>query len=227
MSQAPALLGDHPIRLPLFSDIEAVFQGFRLSEFAALSTRKRFARVNQALLTLIQKAPECSFLLGAIVDYITRVNEGKFLKERYHFSLFEFWLNQFSGLTETEACIIRSKIAGKNIPRDDYQAFFPIGMGKILYGSHFVTGHISPDVDTTIASFWGWVDAFAARVGSGQHLWCLPGGPPESPVTVLFRELFGQEVFANLSSKESTLSLSAMDLVNKKNVRKELRVHFD
>ncbi len=221
MSPATPLLGDYPLRLYTFPNLDAIFKEFQQPAFRQLSARKKFARVNQLLLTLIQKSPEPSFLLAAIVEYIDKVNEGKLLKEPYHFSLFEFWLNHFSGVSDQEGMLIRSKIVGKSIPRDDYQAFFPIGMGKVLTGTHFVTAHISPDVDTTIASFWGWVDAFAARVGTGQHLWSLPGGPPESPVMLLFRELFGQAVFSVIARIDNTLSLVSMDLVNKTNVRKE------
>ena len=95
-------------------------------------------------------------------------------------------------------------------------------MDKSYQGSHFVAAHLSPDVDTMVASFWGWLDAFSARVGTGQHHWSLPGGPPDSPVTTIFKELFGSEVF-NLASRSSkALTLNAMDLVTQKKLKKEL-----
>src|SRR3989338_4888651 len=102
----------------------------------------------------------------------------------YTLTSFELWLNQMSGLSFSENFHIRAKIVGKRIDRSDYQAFFPIGMGKVYEGSHFVTAHRSPDLDTTISSFWGWVDAFGARVGDSLHIWNLPGGPPPSQIEI-------------------------------------------
>ena len=45
-------------------------------------------------------------------------------------------------------------------------------MGKIYEGTHFVTAHKSPDLDTTIASFWGWLDAFAAPAVEPRYFLC-------------------------------------------------------
>lgn len=215
------LLGEHPLALKLFPRLDHIFHEFREPSFKKLTNRKRFGRVNQILLDLIKSSPRQSFLLAAVVDYMSRVNEAKLLEESYNISLFEFWLNHFSGLTEAENAEIRAKIMGKSLPRDDYQVFFPIGMNRTFYGTHFVTAHLSPDVDTMIASFWGWVDAFAARVGSSVHHWALPGGPPESPVTSFFRQVFGEHSFEILARTYTSLSLTAMDLVTKKNLRKE------
>ena len=61
---------------------------------------------------------------------------------------------------------------------------FPIGMGKMYPGSHFVTAHGSPDLDTTVASFWGWVDAFAARVAEGLQYGMFPAGPRASQIEI-------------------------------------------
>ena len=90
---------------------------------------------------------------------------------------------------------------GRYIPRESYQSLFPIGMGKKYVGSHYVTAHSSPDLDTTVASFWGWVDAFAARVGQGLHIWNVPGGAPESQVEVqfLFNQLLGAQCFEHFA----------------------------
>ena len=73
-----------------------------------------------------------------------------------------------------------------------------------------------------MASFWGWMDAFAARIGTGLHLWCLPGGPPDSPVTYVFQDLFGLGLFPYLARSTPTLTLTAMDLVTQKKFQKEL-----
>lgn len=220
-SSEPVLLGDHQINLPLFLNLEKALARFRELAFKKLSSRHRFNEINQTLLNLINEEPKESFLLSAMIDYISKINDLKILNEPYYFHNFEFWLNQFSRVSDQENYTIRSKIAGKYIPREDYQAFFPIGMNKVFSGSHFVAAHLSPDPDTTIASFWGWVDAFAARVGSGLHIWSLPGGPPESLITKLVCDLFGQMTFAYISRTASTLTLSALDVVSKKNFIKK------
>lgn len=216
-----ALLGDYECHLSLFPSLDKVFEQFRQPDFLALNTRKRFKKVNQVLLKLIEDAPSDSFLLGAVVDFIGRINQAKILNETYQFSSFEFWLNQYSPLTEHENYLVRTKIVGKHLPRSEYQSFFPIGMGKTFAGSHFVAAHLSPDVDTTIASFWGWVDALAARVGTGLHLWSLPGGPPDSTVMKIFCEMFGQSAFTSMARHAGTLTLNAMDLLSQHNLVKE------
>jgi uncharacterized protein (UPF0332 family) len=91
-------------------------------------------------------------------------------------------------------------------------------MGKSFFGTHFVAAHLTPDVDTMIASFWGWVDSFAAKVGTGQHLWNLPGGPPDTPVTRLFEKMFGKNIFKALARTVPTLTLTSMDLLTNRNV---------
>lgn len=215
------LLGDYEIPQYLFPSLDEVFKQFNEPEFQALSTRKRFKRINQLLLKLIQEAPQESFLLPALVDYIDRINQAKILTEPYFFSSFEFWLNQFSGLNDLDNYRVRGKIVGKYIPRGEYQAFFPLGMGRVFPGSHFVAAHLSPDVDTTIASFWGWMDALAARVGTGLHQWSLPGGPPDSTVMKIFREMFGQTAFISLARQAGTVTLNAMDMVSQQNLLKQ------
>lgn len=216
MQSHNAMLGDFITPRASFPDLDNVFSEFASSEFKKNAIRKRFHRVNQVLLKLIQDAPSQSFLLPAVIEYIAKINEKHILPERYHLSIFEFWLNQFSELDEKQNYEVRSKIIGKYIPRDDYQAFFPIGMNKTFNGSHYVAAHLSPDVDTMVASFWGWVDAFAARVGDSRHLWSLPGGPPDSPVTQTFKDYFGKDVFGTIARQSVPLTLSAIDLLTQK-----------
>lgn len=205
-----------------FPDIEKILSNQFQQEIKTDSNRNRFNQVNEILLKLIIESPHHSFLLPEIVDFIDRVNTKKLLNQSYHISLFEFWLNFFSSLPEHENYLVRAKIMGKNIPREDYQAFFPVGMNVTYPGSHFVSAHLSPDVDTMIASFWGWVDAFATRVGTGLHYWNLPGGPPANPVTEVFKELFGQSVFSSLARTTETLTLRAFDLVTPRGDLKRL-----
>ena len=202
--------------------MEEVFSEFHTDEFHRLHDRQKNHRVNTILLELIQKAKQPAFLLSAVIDYIDRVNKEKIL-DHYNFSTFELWLNQFSGLSQSENLAVRGYIVGKVIPRDEYQVFFPIGMDKTYPGSHFVTAHNSPDLDTTVASFWGWVDAFGARVSEGLHLWNVPGGPPISQIEIplLFEQIFGEGIFTYAAKTRTSLGLSSLELLNQKGVIKK------
>lgn len=204
-----------------FPKIEKIIEKFREPSFCKLTYRKRFRQINQTLYELIQEAPTPSFLLGTVLDFFDRVNQEKVLNEPLDLPTFEFWLNHFSELSEQENYEVRAKIIGKYLPRDEYQVFFPIGMGKTYFGTHFSTAHLSPDVDTMIASFWGWIDSFGARVGSGLHIWCLPGGPPDSPITSVLSNIFGAGLFKSLARITPGISLTAMDLVTQKLFTKE------
>lgn len=216
-----SLLGEYETELATFPDLNILFAKFESSDFKSRSTRKRFRFINEQLLRLILDAPKESFLLSAVLNFIEEVNQRHLLREPYRFSLFEFFLNHFADLSPEQNYEVRGKIAGKQIPRDDYQSFFPIGMNKIFSGTHFVAAHLSPDVDTMIASFWGWLDAFAAKVGDGQHIWSLPGGPPNSPVSQLLRKMVGDSLFSTVSDTSETLTLAAIDLVSQKNLLKK------
>jgi hypothetical protein len=186
-------LGDITPSKKSFDNLDAVFSSFKKKEFNESHDRNRSDLINRALLELIQKEKEPCFLLAAVLEFIERVEQEKLL-DHYVLNSFELWLNLRSELSFEENYRVRAKIAGKFIERSDYQAFFPIGMGKIYEGPHFVTGHKSPDLDTTVASFWGWLDSFAARVSSGMHMWNLPGGPPPSQIEIdwVFRDVFGR-----------------------------------
>lgn len=216
------LLGEYTSTAETFPNLDFILEKFKTPEFLQLKARKRYRIVNETLTDLIRQAPHESFLFSSVINFIDRVNHLHVLDETLNLSLFEFWLNNFAEISSEENYLIRAKIAGKYIPRDDYQAFFPIGMGKVFFGTHFVVAHLSPDVDTMIASFFGWLDAFAARVGSGLHVWSLPGGPPDSPVTNIFKDFFGSNVFSVTARMAGTLTLSALDLVTQKNLIKEM-----
>lgn len=218
----PKHLGDYPISRYKFEQLDVLFKEFKTEEFKNLTEMQKSERVGRLLLKKIQSAPVPSFLLGAVSDYIDRINEEKIL-DAYSFSSFELWLNQFSGLSDEENYKVRAHIAGKYIPREEYQLYFPIGMGKKYNGTHYVTAHGSPDLDTTIASFWGWMDAFAARVGDGLHLWNIPGGspPPQVEIGLLFYKIFGENVFSYFAKGRTALSLSSLDLLSQKGVVKK------
>lgn len=217
------LLGDFAIGKMRFSGLDTVFKSFRHKELIALNDRKREERVNSALCDLIQKEVEPCFLLPAVLEFIERVEKEKVL-EHYTFANFELWLNQYSNLNPEDNYRVRAKISGKWIERSDYQVFFPIGMGKTYEGTHFVTAHKSPDLDTTVASFWGWIDAFSARVGDGLHLWNLPGGPPPSQIEIewMFSDLFGEAIFTHLAKTRNVLNLTGNDLMSQKDLLRVL-----
>src|SRR3990172_2071753 len=217
-------LGNYTVSLEKFKNLDPLFKTFHTKEFQNLTNQQKFECVNQRLLEQIQTAKIPCFLLAAVLDFIHRINEEKILVD-YNFSNFEVWLNQFSLLKPQDNYAVRSKIIGKCIPRDQYQAMFPISMGKVYPGTHFVTAHSSPDLDTTVASFWGWADAFGAKVSEGRHLWNLPGGPPASVVELdyLFEQTFGKGVFTYIAKTRTALSVAGVDLMSQKGlVRKTL-----
>ncbi|MGL5627096.1 MAG: hypothetical protein ACRDDW_06265 [Candidatus Rhabdochlamydia sp.] len=216
-------LGDFLASPKKFDQLGAVLRKFRSAEFQKLNDRKKNERINLTLYELIHREKSPCFLLPAVLDYIEEINVLNLL-DAYAFFHFELWLNQFSGISIEENYVLRAKIAGKWIPREEYQAFFPIGMGKVYEGSHFVTAHGSPDLDTAIASFWGWVDAFAARVGNGLHIWNVPGGPPsfQVEISVLFDQMLGKKAFIHLAKHRTTLALSGIDLITQNSLTRQL-----
>jgi hypothetical protein len=220
MNKAQKLLGDWSFSWAPFQEIDQYIKDCISDSFLTQASRKRFKEINRKLLTFIQKQPTPCFLLPQVVDFIQRVNSHNLLDEPYSLSLFEFWLNTFSKLSIEENLLIRSKICGRHIPREEYQQFFPIGLGKTLPGSHFVAAHISPDVDTAVSSFWSWVDAFACRLTEGIHYWSLPKGLSDGHIQQFFKKNFGQTVFTTLSRVNPALSLTAMDLVSQKDLIK-------
>jgi hypothetical protein len=205
-------LGDFSFKKKTF-ELSDVIQ--KLKDLGDFSEGKKRDLVNLALLELIEKEKTPCFLLPAVIDFIERIEHERILPA-YNFSSFELWLNQ-SHLSAEQNLRVRGKIVGKWVDRSDYQVFFPIGMGKTYDGTHFVTAHKSPDLDTTIASFWGWVDAFGARVGNALHVWNLPGGPPSSQIEIqwIFEDLFGKGIFTHLPKTRSALSLTAKDLMTR------------
>jgi hypothetical protein len=213
-------LGDCIPSLPLFASLDECFLYFKSPEFTSLSLRKRFKKINVELLKRIQGYPSPCFLLPAVLDYINRVNTEEVLEEEYTINLFEFWLNQFSGLLPEEVLAVRGKIAGRYIPRDEYQCFFPVGSGKLFSGSHFVAAHLSPDVDTTTSSFWGWVDAFGCRVAEGVHQWSLPSGLSDGHIRLFFQRLFGEKMFEQVARPLPTITISALDLLTTRDFHK-------
>lgn len=206
------LLGDYTFKKKTFA-LAPVIK--KLKNLGDISEGKKREKVNHTLFELLDTHETPCFLLPAVLDYIEKIDQEGILPH-YTFSSFELWLNQ-SNISYEHNLRIRGKIVGKFVDRSDYQVFFPIGMGKIFDGTHFITAHKSPDLDTTISSFWGWVDAFGARVGNSLHVWNLPGGPPSSQIEIqwIFEDLFGKGVFTHLPKTRSTLSLTGRDLMTR------------
>ncbi|MDR2539274.1 MAG: hypothetical protein LBC45_01420 [Chlamydiales bacterium] len=222
-SKRQQYLGDFVISPKKFDQLSTILRKFRSAEFQKLNDRKKSERINSTLYELIHKEQTPCFLLPAVLNYIEAVHTLALL-DNYAFFHFELWLNQFSGMSVHENYLLRAKIVGKWIPREEYQSFFPIGMDRVYQGSHFVTAHGSPDLDTVIASFWGWVDAFAARVGNGLHIWNVPGGPPsfQVEIDVLFDQMLGKKAFVHLAEHRTTLVLSGIDLVTQNSLTRQL-----
>ena len=222
MKSKDPLLGDFPLQSKKFDGLDTLFSSFKNKEFQEKNNHEKNDFVSRSLCELIQKFEGPAFLLEAVVDFMTRIKKENII-ESYTFSSFELWLNQFSHFSNQENYQIRGKIVGKWVPRDTYQAYFPIGMGKSYAGTHFVTAHNSPDLDTTVASFWGWVDAFAARVSDGLHLWNVPGGPPYTQVEIgiLFHDLFGHGVFDCLAKTRLSLTLNSLDLMTQEGMSRK------
>jgi len=218
-------LGDFSPELFRFPHLQERCQELETKSFLSLSEKRRESKIHQLLLRLIEETATPCFLLAAVNEFISYVLKQKWLST-YTLSQFELWLNQFSGLSHQENYLVRAKIAGRYIPRESYQSLFPIGMGKTYPGSHYVTAHNSPDLDTTIASFWGWMDAFAARVGEGLHVWNVPGGPSKSQVEIqfLFYDLLGPSFFEHFAKTRNALALSSIDLISQEGmIRKTLQ----
>lgn len=227
------LLGDYSFTPKLFGEKgDRALSKFNNTTFRKSSDREKIGQIYGALVALIQEEKE-GFCLPACIEFLYKANELELTERKLSFYDFEFWFNHILGLTEEENYVLRSKIVGRRIPRDQYQTFFPVGLGTSYLGSHFVAAHHSPDVDTTIASLWGWVDAFSARVAQGQHIWSVPGGEPDSQVQDLLTRLFGKGALELLARPSMTVSLSAMDLLNQEGLVKKGRealftdIHLD
>lgn len=204
-----------------FKNLQTLLKPLKLPSFKKAPDSEQNLTICEILFKEIEKVNTPCFLLPAVIEFINEVNKI-ITPSEFKFSHFEFWLNQFSNITDETNYLIRSKIVGKHIPRDEYQILFPIGSGKRYSGSHYVTAHGSPDLDTTIASFWGWVDAFGARVSDGLHIWNMPpGGVLASLDAAPLTDFFGKDLFAYLSQNRSSLSPLGIDFTNQNTLIKK------
>ncbi len=202
-----------------FPSVETHLTALHHPNWNALNEFQKQERISGLLLQCIQDSQD-RFLLREVADFIERVHQKK-LCEQFTISIFETFLNHYFALSPDQNLVIRSKISGKSIPRSEYQTLFPIGMDKYYEGPHFITAHASPDLDTIVSSFWGFVDAFSARVGIGCHIWNVPGGAPRGLIEkeILFTQVFGESFFSYFSKDKSSLSITAFDLLTKKGLK--------
>jgi len=199
-------LGEYRVKRALFPGVDHVIE--RLAKQSASRDE-----IHRALFDQIELSPHESFLLSAVVDFISRV--VKQLDKGYSLLDFERWLDQQERIEEQRRSLIRSKIVGRHLPREEYQSYFPIAQGRHHSGVHIVTAHNPPDLDTAVASFWGWVDAFGARVGLGGHQWNLPGGAATGQIARLFEEVAGPDLISLVARQSGRLAVSARDLATR------------
>lgn len=218
-------LGELKVEKKSFKHIEQKLEELTHSKWISLNEFQKQQQLSILLVKCIHE-DEDKFLLRQVADFFEKVHQKK-MCEQFTIYIFETFLNHYLKISAEENLKIRAKISGKNLPRSEYQSLFPIGMDKYYEGPHFVTAHASPDLDTMVSSFWGWVDAFSARVSLGCHFWNVPGGPPKGVVekTMLFDQIFGSSFFELFSKDKTTLSLTAYDLFTKKGL-KIVHPHF-
>jgi hypothetical protein len=207
------LIGEVKFTQVTFPGMKEVLKNFKTKEFLKKTSIERNKLVNETLLELIMKSKSQAYLLRETIHYFDEVSEHRVLDGNYNQTAFEHWLNQHSGLSYEENRQIRGKIVGKYIPRDEFQAYFPVGHEKVHHNSHAVTAHNPPDLDSTTASFVGWLDAFACRVGGAMTIWNLPQGQPGPVISKLFLDVFGEALFKRIAKGKAMLSPVAMDLV--------------
>lgn len=193
---------------------KSIYNQLQSKALEEVSSFEKHRFIGNILLEEIKAAPVEDFIFPAIIDFITEVRAS--ILPTYTFNSFEIYLDNYSNLSAKEALYLRGKVVGRFIPRSEYQAFFPIGMGGTYKGSHFSVAHFSPDVDTVIASFHGFLDAFAAKVGTGIHYWQVPCGPPAESIEIenLFFKALGEKVFDVCVKKSRDLFITSLDLVS-------------
>ena len=207
-------LGTIRFTLPDFPS--SIYEKLDAPQFHQLSSFEKYNFVNALLLEAISQE-KSSFLLPHVVSYICRI---KAFLPTYHLSNFEFWLNHYLAISEEKKLAIRGKITGKDIPRSEYQNFFPMEKEGYFFGAHFSYAHFSPDLDTTVASFSCFLSAFSAKLCEGRHYWVVPEGPPKESIEIdfLFKRAIGKQVFSALSFSNTKFSISCLDLISQKNI---------
>src|SRR3990167_699856 len=186
-----------------------------------LSIQEKHEHINGILLEAISESEKPCFLMPHVVHFIARVRD--FILPTYHLSSFEFWLSSQTGIDEATEKEVRGKIVGKFVPDSTYELFFPIKKEEEKSAAHFAVAHLSPDIDTTVASWIGFLDSFGSRVGKNRNHWVVPGGPPKTVETGLaFYDPLSEHVFATLATTSKSYFLTSLDLVSTQVVKKGL-----
>ena len=193
---------------------------FSKPKFQKKTTIERSDIVNKALLDLIEAEPATSFLLRQVTHFLAQITIHEVLDGVYNLTAFERWLNQLSGLTYEENRRIRGKIVGKYIPRDEFAGIFPISQNKVHPGTHTVTAHTPPDLDSLTGSFLGWLDAFGCRVGTTLTVWNVPLGKPGAVASRMFTQIYSDEIFYRVAKQKSLISHVAMDILTQDRLTK-------
>jgi hypothetical protein len=219
MSREPNI-GDIEFPDLVFSQADRLIQEFAGDEFKKKNAIERSELVNQALFDLIEAEPATSFLLRQVTHFLAQITIHEILDGVYNLTAFERWLNQLSGLNYEENRRLRGKIAGKYIPRDEYAGIFPISQNKVHPGTHTVTAHTPPDLDSLTGSFIGWLDAFACRVGTTLTVWNVPLGKPGAVASRMFTKIYSDEIFYRVAKQKSLISHVAMDILTQDRLTK-------
>ncbi|RDB31327.1 hypothetical protein [Candidatus Similichlamydia laticola] len=195
----------------LHPDLPQLFAAVKV-QMAKVPLEERFPCLSRLLYRWIVSIPHPVFLLPSLLALLRQVNESGLLDRTCHFLDWERWLLFESSSTLEEELDVRSKIVGKKALRETYQTYFPIGSGRFYKGPHYVVAHPSPDLDTLVCSFWGWLDAFGAKVCDRLHIWCIPAGKVNPTDQALFDSLLGKGHVTLLSIRRSSLEPEALEL---------------
>lgn len=208
------LLKKHLQSIDSFPNVQETVNNLIVSIGSHMHIWERFNKLHGLLLQYIEKS-EQPFVFKAVLHFMQVCEELKVVPE-YRIKHFERWLIDQKDIDPERKNNIRGKITGMYLPRDAYQVFFPIANQKSFDGPHFVLAHRSPDLDTVIASFWGWMDAFGAGVGKKVHLWNVP--PQMSchdfEINAFFQEPFKSDIFSKIASRDHVPLVTGFDLMS-------------
>ncbi|WP_108623794.1 hypothetical protein [Candidatus Similichlamydia epinepheli] len=160
----------------------------------------------------IVSVPHPAFLLPSILTLFRNANASNLLDRTIHFLDWEQWILFYGNFSKNDEIDLRAKIVGKKSSRESYQTYFPIGHGLFYRGSHYVSAHKSPDLDTLVCSFWGWMDAFGAKISDRLHIWHVPDGKINPTDLAFLDSLLGIGNFDILCRRRESLEAEACDL---------------
>ncbi|MCH9611974.1 MAG: hypothetical protein S4CHLAM102_04540 [Chlamydiia bacterium] len=209
-------IGDFEYSRESFSETEEFVQEISSPEFQKKNLREKYLAISNRLVQLILDQTGPVFCFPAAIDFVSRVR--KEVKFSYRFEDFEYALSHLCELSDEEKLFVRGRIVGKHLPRECYQSLFPVGLGQVYPGAHIASAHGSPDVDTLVASFWGYMAAFGCGLSGTLQRWNLPPGPVEefTEYPLCFGQFFGSDLLAVACDRHSKLDLKALDLMKSK-----------